>query len=921
MSIAPSTLHAAPIDPSLLGLPADTPSSSTPARRRPARSTTQQQRNLRVVDDGSDLSSLSSGEDDLEVGGGARKGFGWSKPGEGDDDEFVLPAEEDDDDDYAVEDSLLDLDDDGDLDLGSSSLPKGKMRVKKPPGGSSKKGKGKRRRGGKATLSKQQRRLQEAWKRKALEMGGEGDVLLRPQHNGRKTTMSLKCSRGEVCTACAARGEPCIWKDEGPIQTAAFGTVQARLTLNRREVDRLQRLALILTRRYTTREHASAQRENRSARPPPTLSDVIDAEAREAYDAEEAQWVHSDAAAANDSSPLEDAEALLSLATPTVKDPPAKDEEGNLLVVPPRQEGVEREIALALPVPPPSAGGSITLGGAATTSAPGPKDIPVHPSPRVIRPFGRPQLSRSATTSEAVPSLRVSIPAANGTPRARSSTSSGVPSALPRPDARPSSLHARAHTYSGSGPGVPVDPALVHVDERGFPAHVPFQTPYYGHTPHRPYGYVDGPYTPRPPYAPYHPPYAHDSPYPPPPHFPPLGPPPLPPPQRRPDPFYFYPVLPSPLLSPRSADHLAMTRHQMQVVQSQPAYLEARRRVHEERYERAVREERARQRRVEDEMKEVKQAEGAQKSEGGEAAADKAKDSPDDLARRALENLATFIAGGGTDAGPSGEPATGHAFASVEPYRPMARESDPMLTSAGPISAVDRRPSWFLVSPVQWTRGSPLLGSATLTATRRPSRPLLSLDSSVPLLSALRTPSAGALSAYPSGSAGGLSGRRGSTSTAGISFSPLRSARGLPSALALEEGLRPFNSLRADALDVSPRANGADDLFDARFEPQLERRLSEVDWSAFEPIMEERRLRGRPGAGSARASVASGRSGRRGGEMEGVEEEDAGWETDGKSSVGRRSVRSASGRSGAERSDKGEAEESEESDEGSAMEE
>ncbi|BGP18278.1 hypothetical protein JCM10213_007909 [Rhodosporidiobolus nylandii] len=932
-----------PIDPSLLSNP-PAGGDSTPftTLTLPSRSNGQKKRRT--------LTRKAAPTKDLRV-----EGEDSSSGGEDDDDgAFSSPSASGASDLSGVEDE-----DDG---PGAVAQSKASMKVKPSPPNKGK-GKGKKAPAGGApksrAQSKQRRLLQEA-----LKMGTEqraGQARGGAMHGGRRTTMScencrqrkMKCSRHETCIACQMRGEVCVWKDGAPLNASKFATSLGSLTANKAEADRLHRLVRILGLRYSLRERALAALENRLPRATPTLSDLVDAEGREAFERDrrtEEKDAQGTQGKPQESSPLEGVEALLALKTPTMNGKPVE-----FPLSLPGQGGQDIDVdLLPLPVPPPADGQP------AEAEQPAPKvytlppplpatqatpdrpasAAPVFPSPDVVRPFGRPPLPRSATTSAALPpTLRVSIPQANGVASGPSSA------ALPPPSASASSgqersgggitpYRARAQTIAAmptngsdvSRPGTAaLDAAFIPTAEHSFPHLPPFEAGAHLHPPAPPppphlYAY-DAPYYPPPPYLARFPPHAispgHR--YPPPSPFPPFYAP------QRADPTYFYPTIPSPLLSPSSVASLAALRQEMRIKQNHPAVVEQKRREHEARYDAAVLAQiaAAAEKEAQAQKEEAKAPDEAEKvdkgkrraedrSDGEEAAEEEQKAAQQrqrDLARRAAESWAAFAATGG-----SGDGDGGGAFAAVEPYKPLARDSDPMLSivpvqgsgafgppSAGPSSAganLSRRASWFLVSPVGSSFNSPRL-------TRRP---LLTLDPTTPSLSALRTPSAGPLSSHPSaGPLGGLhsftTGGGGPSSRQRISISPIRSAAPLT---AVEEGLRPFDSLRApDLLDdrFEPRpertgAGGGDALLSAALSPG-------ADWGRFEPVLERR------------TSEEEGKKREDEGKMD--VDEDPGWETDGRSSVGRRSasVRSVGGRSAKSR----EGEDSEdESEEGSAEE-
>ncbi|BGP42009.1 hypothetical protein JCM10449v2_006006 [Rhodotorula kratochvilovae] len=632
--------------------------------------------------------------------------------------------------------------------------------------------------------------------------------------------------------------------------------MQQAADANRGEIDRLERLVRLLTARYVKREAAAAEAEGRPPRRPPSMTEVIEAELREELAA----------GGRAKTSPLEDAEALLALATPTVNWEDYGGGMGDIFVHDAEQERRGSPFAPLADLP------------VQQTAAPEPV-VAAPPAP----PPARPVLPRSATTSDAhanvLPTLRVSIP----------STVSHTPS-LPsaRPPALPSAL-IRSLTESAP-PGyqaIVVDSSFVPVAEHAFP-HLPPLQPTTSS-----FSYV----LPAPAMPVSHPSF---------PSFPaaPTGPQ-LP--RLRLEPTFFYPLLPSPLMSPRSVAALAETRAYALAAQRAPEVVELRRREHEWRYEEASARKRAREELEQQERDRERGREAVQRArdaaerariaqeEAGEQAPPRKKANAQPL-RDPAPPTAVAKEGATPDAAQavasipptpkqptSSEPVTLpslSAFAAIAPYQPLARESDPMLALGGTSSGAD------LVASAVGRRQSSLFspaGSASSLPSSAGGRPILSLDaagatsafSALGSYALLRTPSA--LSA----GVGGLRGR--------ITLSPLRSA--FPHS-AVEEGLRPINSLR-----LPGHSGGGEDgsAMDERFEPRAERqrRLSEEEWEKFEPRVEKHEA-GAPGAM----------------EVDGEEEEDAGAETDGRSSVAR-SRRSARSEKGAEDEDDEESEEDE----------
>ncbi|BGP50179.1 hypothetical protein JCM10450v2_006090 [Rhodotorula kratochvilovae] len=687
--------------------------------------------------------------------------------------------------------------------------------------------------------SRQRKKLEEVLRLGGTQRGGpspEKRFLSCENCRARK----LKCSRHKVCMACQMRGEPFVWKGGAPsMATMTPYAMQQAADANRGEVDRLERLVRLLTARYVKREAAAAEAEGRPPRRPPSMTEVIEAELRE-------ELVAGGRAR---TSPLEDAEALLALATPTVNWEDYGGGMGDIFVHDTEQErrGSPFATLAGLPVQ--------------QTAAPEPV-VAAPPAP----PPARPVLPRSATTSDAhatvLPTLRVSIPStAARTPSLLSARAPALPSAL---------IRSLTESAPPGYQAIVVDSSFVPVAEHAFP-HLPPLQP----TPTS-FSYV-------------------------------LPAPAMPLPRLRLEPTFFYPLLPSPLMSPRSVAALAETRAYALAAQRAPEVAELRRREHEWRYEEASARKRAREELEQQECDRERGREAVQRArdaaerariaqeEAGEQAPPikKANAQPlrDPAPRPAVakEGAKPDAAQAAASISPatkqptSSEPVTLpslSAFAAIAPYQPLAREADPMLALGGTSSGAD------LVASAVGRRQSSLFspaGSASSLPSSAGGRPILSLDaagatsafSALGSYALLRTPSA--LSA----GVGGLRGR--------ITLSPLRSA--FPHS-AVEEGLRPINSLR-----LPGHSGGGEDgsAMDERFEPRAERqrRLSEEEWEKFEPRVEKHEA-GAPGAM----------------EVDGEEEEDAGAETDGRSSVAR-SRRSARSEKGAEDEDDEESEEDE----------
>ncbi|GAA5977773.1 hypothetical protein JCM10908_005090 [Rhodotorula pacifica] len=237
---------------------------------------------------------------------------------------------------------------------------------------------------------------------------------------GRYTKLASKCSRHTKCLSCIQRGEECVWADGPPIQDIPKSAAPLE-----NELRRLDRLIKVLSARYVTREASLAAQHGRPPRPVPTLADIPLAppplpppppppsaaalpKRRKKADSRNA-GVHEDIAvdfqaysdyfnrhASHQDSVLEDAQALLALATPVngvspfaVRDnqqqqpqPPPTPNEG---------EGVGLEI---------SAAAALAAAQAARHPLPFSKAAPpAETGSRQAARQQRPPLPRSATTS------------------------------------------------------------------------------------------------------------------------------------------------------------------------------------------------------------------------------------------------------------------------------------------------------------------------------------------------------------------------------------------------------------------------------------------------------------------------------------------------------------------------------------------
>ncbi|KAL7339385.1 hypothetical protein BJY59DRAFT_292172 [Rhodotorula toruloides] len=722
-------------------------------------------------------------------------------------------------DDELYQDSGSDADADGDIfvedDTGAPATTNGKGAKKKKPSLSS----GKKASG----LSKQAKRLKEAMGSKGAgttHIGQKGPAGL-PTSCENCRSRKIKCSRHANCTSCQLRGETCVWRAEPPIKIAEWASAQGVINANHAECDRLRRIIQALSARYSARELIASVREGREPRNPPTLVDVpLRSRARQQGGKKKA-------------SPLEGAAGLLALALPHGFDSSALDDvqvDGDYqLPIPPVQPTGSSPFKLPVPPQPTEGVSSNELLDALSAVATNEAGANAHPA------------STSTSKPPSQPSLRVTIP--SGPSSGPPSLPSALPFSLPAPS---TNGHSRSATEGAQTRPASPTPDATFTTSRP-PAAPPAQPPY-----------------------PSYPTFLSQ---------PSRAPPPLPSfPTRAPPPTFFYPVLPSPLMSPRSIASLAHTRHSALVSQRDPGNRLLRRIGHEERFDRAMESERVRARK--EEVGREKGVVGGEQSVNGvdgNAEGEKKQDqpgtngtpaSPKDQQRQLAQQAAlawaasngiapasTNITSHPTDppAASSSPSSSAAAYAAVEPYRPLARDVDPPLVDPG-----QRRRSSWLVSPVSGTSTG---GFALLTT----GRPVLSVDAAGATASAgaggssisalFRTPSA-----LTSASSSGLFGR--------ISLSPMRSA--FPHS-AIEEGLRPFSSIRMP---------GDEGEGDERFEPRIE---GADEWARFEPRQE--REGEREVAARAEARTV----------MEEEEEEEEMETEDGKSSVGVKSGRSTKG--------------------------
>ncbi|GJN92929.1 hypothetical protein Rhopal_005972-T1 [Rhodotorula paludigena] len=699
-----------------------------------------------------------------------------------------------------------------------ASVPKEQMRVKPtsptPRATAGDPVKGSQQQAPTKQASAQQRKLQEVMRRAGAGGAGGGEFEVSKE----RRYLSFKCSRHAVCMSCEMRGE-----------NRSLAEVQEGINENRVEALRLERLVRILSARYVAREAAHSSAEGRPFRPPPTMTDVIETEMRELEAIRAAVnggglgrkgARASTRGSKSRTSPLEDAEALLSFAaTPSVGFSGMQRrliaDNGDLLV---DDGGLDDQPGDWLPSPPDYHG------------------APQGP----VRPFITQDPTPFAQTGQrpthivvVEPDGRVAIQAA--------------PPSLPVPPPLPPT--------SSSYPTFPTFPTTAQ----------------------------------------------------------------LPPKVPRPNPTYFFPLLPSPLMSPRSVSAVAETRAIALAVQRAPETLEARRRVHEERWRAAVREkerdevEAETRRRRESEARVVRGEDGffytPATADGAETASTAPPPPSDEQLQLAQSVAAAWAAmqqdppsAAEADAAPSGAPSAPaldpSAFATVEPYRPLRPlgESDPTLAPLASLtsSAVSRRPSLFLLSPS--TPHAPLV-AANASSSGSAARPTLSLDAAgaaaaslLSQYSLLRTPSAGALLSGlgvggPAAGAG-AGGRR-------ISLSPLTGLRSAYPAFGfVEDGLRPLGvgaaglggggaggverSALEELLGLGGGAEHEVDSGDERFEPQVEKRAAggkerervgdeqqrkehgQDEWDRFEPQLEKRRTSPSSPRGKESAAAALG---------------------------------------------------------------
>ncbi|GAA5906460.1 hypothetical protein JCM8208_004667 [Rhodotorula glutinis] len=665
----------------------------------------------------------------------------------------------------------------------------------------------------------------------------------------------LRCSRQRNCLACVERGEPCVWKGGRPVSGLTPIDIRNGIVSAKRELARLERLARLLAARYVKREAVLAHAEDREPRRPPSIEDVIEAERVDV--------------AANEGRALEEAEALLSLATPTVgragdEVRGAREEEaeygggmGDILV---DDLFVDDER-------PPSSSRADNFRHAGRTSS---------------SSSSRPKAHRSSTTSHThgatfIPRLRVTIPHSSSSSSSAGRTgplSSGARSLLQQTPHAPSPLrYPPLVAQSSASPPPPPAQAL---------------GPAATGSPSRSSAPADGPDV-----APSGAPPAHPS-------FP-LAPPPsttATPPE--PGPTYFYPALPPPLMSPSTAAHLAATRIAALAARDDPAVLEARKSAHEKRWEGAVR-------RLEERRRRELRGEKGDEEEG------KGREEVERVAREWGRGQRGEKVDGEEKMDVDGAPADGGTTstdlvaAKDGPSAPVPQRSLGTLSLAAKdlvASAINRQQA---LCPPLSSSTSPSNPSSSSSFPALSHRPILSLDaqgafsaSALHHHSLLRTPSAHLGHDHhrphtPSRISPSSNSASATPSTlllgSRITLSPLRSAA--PHLSAVEEGLRPINSLLGA---LAAGALGGDE----RFEPRTERArgllLGALDdegegardaWDRFEPQLEERVEQ------AARMEVDSPpRDGGEVGTGAGCGS-DAETETDGRSSVGRVSRRSA----------------------------
>ncbi|GAA5944626.1 hypothetical protein JCM3775_005856 [Rhodotorula graminis] len=690
----------------------------------------------------------------------------------------------------------------------------------------------------------------------------------------------LRCSRQRNCIACVERGEPCVWKGGRPASGLTPQDIRDGITVARRELARLSRLARLLAARYIKREAALAHAEDREPRRPPSIDDVIEAERVDE--------------ASHEGRALEEAEALLSLGTPTVGR--SGDEDGRDGFGEGGYGGGMDDILvddLFVDDVRPSASSS-------SSSSSRPNDFRHRGRTSSSK---RPASHRSSAMSHThgatfAPRLRVTIPHASSSGRTGPGPlSSGARSLLQQTPHAPSPLRyppivaqssaspppAPAPAPAGAAPPTR-SPALAAADtgvapSTALPSHPSF------------------------PLAPL--PSTASTP-------PELGP------------TYFYPALPPPLMSPTTASHLAATRAAALAMRVDPKVLEARKSAHEKRWEGAVRRlEERRRREVRGEKADEEEGRGREKVErvtrewrvgqGGGKGDQKAAMDVGDAPSAGTTTSSSL----GADKDPSSAPAPQRSPGT------LSLAAKDLVTSAINRQQALRGPLSSSTSPSDPSSSFPALSH----------RPILSLDaqgafsaSALHHHSLLRTPSAHLVHDHhrphtPSRlSPSSLHSASATTPTllggARITLSPLRSAA--PHLSAVEEGLRPINSLLGA---LAAGAVGVDERFEPRTERARDLLLGALDdegegardeWDRFEPQLEERVEQSAmevdsPARDGDELDVGAGSG------------SDADTETDGRSSVGRVSRRSARSAADLEEEDEDEEDESQsgESDGGS----
>ncbi|GAA5846167.1 hypothetical protein JCM9279_005844 [Rhodotorula babjevae] len=667
----------------------------------------------------------------------------------------------------------------------------------------------------------------------------------------------LRCSRQHNCIACVERGEPCVWKGGRPASGLTPQDVRNGILSTRRELARLERLTRLLAARYVKREAVLAHAEAREPRRPPSLADVIEAERVDA--------------AAGEGRALEEAEALLSLGTPTVGRAGEDERDG-------REDeygGGMGDILVDDVFVDDDRPSSLAASSRADDFRHAGRTSPAPPRPAPPRSTSTPH-THGATF---VPRLRVTIPHASAA-AGRTGPLSSARSHLQQTPHAPSPLRYPPIVAQSSVSPPPPAPVPAAAPAPASPAPAPAAAIPSSAPPAHP----SFPLAARPSSAPTAP--------------------------LEPGPTYFYPALPPPLMSPTTASHLAATRVAALVMRGNPAVLAARKSAHEKRWEGAVR-------RLEERRRREARGEKGDEEEGrGREEVERVTREWEAAGRGPRgEETAQMDVDGAPTAG--GTASSGGVVAQDPPPSALAPQRSPGTLSLAAkdlvASAINRQQA--LRGPLSSsTSPSNPSSSTSFPSLGLSQRPILSLDaqgafsaSALHHHALLRTPSAhlhlGAHEPRAHGPSSAATPTSGSATTpttlllgggARITLSPLRSAA--PHLSAVEEGLRPINSLLGA---LAAGALGGDERFEPRTERARGALLGALDeegeavrdeWDRFEPQLEERVEQA--------AMMEVDTPARNGdGAVDGAESaSDAETETDGRSSVGRvsrRSTRSA----------------------------